>query len=221
MREARIYRYVVAYDWGTAPRPWDDVCSLAICKPKIRAAARAGDWVVGFRSRHPGEVLYAMQVEAVMGLGDYWDDKRFRNGRPGASSVPDNFYKRHADGQLRQAANDVHGPESSVRDLSGKNVLLATRYWYFGRESVPLPNHLMHLVHTTQGHAVHKARRAGDVRELEAWLAAWPVGIHGQPVNQEVAVKRSRQCGPEKLERGSKCGPSVKASGDRKKRRTC
>lgn len=162
-----------------------------------------------------------MQVGEVMGLGDYWDDKRFRNRRPGASAVPDNLYERHADGQVRQAPNDVHGPESTLRDLSGKNVLLATRYWYFGRESVPLSNHLMHLVHTTQGHAVHKARRTGDVRELEAWLAAWPVGIHGQPVNQEVALKSSRQCGPEELERHSKCGPSAKAGGDRKKRRTC
>lgn len=43
-RDPRIFRYVVAYDYGTAPRPHGAVCSLAICKPRIRAAARLGDW---------------------------------------------------------------------------------------------------------------------------------------------------------------------------------
>lgn len=31
----RIFRYVVRYDSGVAPRPFDGYCSLAICKPKI------------------------------------------------------------------------------------------------------------------------------------------------------------------------------------------
>lgn len=49
-REPNIFRYIVAYDHGTAPRPYGGVCTLAICKPTIRKAARVGDWVIGFRS---------------------------------------------------------------------------------------------------------------------------------------------------------------------------
>ena len=33
IRQPSIFRYIVAYDYGTAPRPYGGVCSLAICKP--------------------------------------------------------------------------------------------------------------------------------------------------------------------------------------------
>jgi len=86
----RIFRYVVRYDSGVAPRPFDGWCSLAICKSKIRASARVGDWIIGFRTRSPGDVIYAMQVEEVLSFAEYWADKRFRNRRPGVTSTPDN-----------------------------------------------------------------------------------------------------------------------------------
>lgn len=181
--EQRIYRYVVAYDGGTAPRPFDGLCSLAICKPRIRAVADVGDWIIGFRSRCPGEVLYAMQVTERLTLGDYWLDPRFVNRRPGQTNHPDNFYRPTAAGTLQQVPNHVHGPTDAARDRRGRNVLLGERFWYFGANSVPLPNELLHLVHTMRGHAVHQNRRPDDVAKLRRWLASWPVGMHGQPIS--------------------------------------
>lgn len=179
----RIYRYVVAYDGGTAPRPFDGLCSLAICKPKIRATAEVDDWIIGFRSRRPGEVLYAMQVTERLSLGDYWEDHRFHSRRPGNIHRPDNIYRSTADGVLEQVPNEVHAAEHAARDRGGKNVLLSNCFWYFGNNSVPLPNELMHLVHTTQGHVLHKNRKPDDVAQLRRWLAAWPQGILGEPVD--------------------------------------
>ena len=179
----RIYRYVVAYDGGTAPRPFDGLCSLAICKPKIRASAEIGDWIIGFRSRRPGEVLYAMQVTERLSLGDYWEDQRFHSRRPGNIHRPDNIYRPTIDGMLEQVPNDVHAADNVARDLSGKNVLLSDCFWYFGSNSVPLPNELMHLVHTTQGHVVHKNRKPDDAAHLRQWLDTWPKGILGDPVD--------------------------------------
>lgn len=100
--EERIYRYVVRYDNGTAPRPYGKVCSLAICKPDIRRGARVGDWIIGFRSRHPGEVVYVMQVEECLSLGEYWRDRRFRDRRPGASAFPDNIYRQLSSSLFRR-----------------------------------------------------------------------------------------------------------------------
>lgn len=188
MIAAKIFRYVVQYDGGTAPRPFGGVCSLAICKPRIRAKAQVGDWVVGFRSRHPGEVLYAMQVTERLTLGEYWEDFRFRDRRPGASPYPDNFYQPTRDGGLVQVPNLVHVLGDTAKDCSGLHVLLSDRYWYFGRNSVPLPNHLLHLVHTTQGHAVHIKRRPDDANHLREWLAHWPTGRLGQPLNDRGEV---------------------------------
>lgn len=181
--DPKIYRYVVAYDGGTAPRPYDGICSLAICKPKIRAAAQVGDWIIGFRSRRPGDVIYVMQVRERLTLGEYWLDPRFAGRRPGGAHLPDNIYQPAPEGGLQQVRNPVHGPGHAPRDCSGRNVLLGERFWYFGRNSVPLPNELMHLVHTTQGHVVHRGRKSDDVERLRQWLAAWPPGMHGKPLD--------------------------------------
>lgn len=191
--DARIYRYVVAYDGGTAPRPYGGWCSLAVCKPRIRAKARVGDWVIGFRGRHPGEVLYAMQVTERLTLGQYWEDRRFQDRRPGASPYPDNFYRPGLEGGLEQVPNPVHEAAAAAKDCSGLHVLLSERFWYFGQDSVPLPNHLLHLVHSTQGHAVDINRRQDDVANLRAWLASWPIGRLGEPVDRRLVAGQTEQ----------------------------
>lgn len=182
----RIYRYVVAYDGGTAPRPYDGLCSLAICKPKIRASAQVGDWIVGFRAKHPGEVLYAMQVTERLTLGEYWEDPRCAVRQPGNALPPDNIYKPDQAGGLQQVLNAVHSSASVQRDISGRYVLLSDQFWYLGANSVPLPNELLHLVHTTQGHALHVNRKKDDVPKLMEWLSNWPTGLHGNPIDAKV-----------------------------------
>lgn len=196
----RIFRYVVATDRGTAPQPFGGFCTLAICKPKIRASAIVGDWVVGFRSKRPGEVIYAMQVAERLRFADYWQDPRFRKRRPGlAGDYPDNIYRPRREGGLEQVPNQIHHADHVVRDLSGKHVLVADRFWYFGRNSVPIPNELLHLVHGHIGHAVDKDRKADDVETLQHWLAAWPIGVHGRPIDApalDVAAEgKTRSCG--------------------------
>lgn len=114
---SKIYRYVVKYDAGTAPRPFGGTCSLAICKPRIRATAEVGDWIIGFRARRPGEVVYVMQVGQRLTLGEYWNDPRFVDRRPGGAGYPDNIYQPTKDGGLQQVANPVHGAEHRHRCL--------------------------------------------------------------------------------------------------------
>ena len=61
-----MFSYVVARDFGFAPNPFFGVCTLATCKPKIRAAAEVGDWIIGTGSaerKRSGHVVYAMEVE--------------------------------------------------------------------------------------------------------------------------------------------------------------
>lgn len=201
--QAQIYRYIVRFDDGAAPRPFDGVCSLAICKPVIRKHAEVGDWVIGFRSHMPGEVVFVMKVDERLPLGDYWADRRFINRRPGRSAVPDNFYRWGPNGRLIQVPNLVHSPRSAAKDCRGQHVLLGRRFWYFGRNSVPVPNELVHLVHSTRGHSVHKSRRPDDVGRLERWLRTWRPGRHGMPIDAprsglalSAAAKRIRHCDP-------------------------
>ena len=192
----RIFRYVVRYDAGTAPRPFDGMCSLAICKPAIRRTAEIGDWVIGFRSRQPGVVVYAMQVTERVTFSEYWEDPRFEARKPGRTNRPDNIYRPARSNALEQVPNHVHGPSATAKDTSGRFVLISNRFWYFGRNSVPIPTELIHLVHSTQGHAVDKHRRASDLQHLEAWLGTWPVGIHGEPIGSNNSPQVSAPASP-------------------------
>jgi len=195
----RIYRYVVRYDAGTAPNPFGGWCTLSICKPGIRRGAEKGDWIVGFRSKRNDEVIYAMQVESVLPLDKYWEDRRFRARRPDRTSLPDNIYRPDGTGNLKWVPNDIHGPKEAPKDTSGLNALAARRFWYFGANSQLIPSHLAHLIHSGQSYSVHKARRSDDTAQLEAWLAHWPPGINGSPVDRSDAsdheqARRTRWC---------------------------
>lgn len=185
-----IYRYVVRYDGGSAPRPFGGICTLAICKPMIRRTAAIGDWIIGVRSRKPDEVVYVMQVEEILPFDKYWFDPRFEDRRPVASPVPDNFYRPTGRGAFAQEPNPIHGDKEANTDLGGRNVLLGRRYWYFGSASPVLPTELIHLVPYARGHSVHLNRKGDtDIKNLESWLMSWPCGIHGEPIDATDALK--------------------------------
>lgn len=181
---ARIFRYVVRQDRGGSPNPFGGWCSLAVCKPAVRRTAHVGDWIIGLRSGANDEVVYAMRVDEVMTLGEYWRDLRFRSKRPGHCRPPDNFYRPGRCGTFVQVENDLHGPRQALRDTSGRHVLVSWHFWYFGDQSPQLPTELVHLVHSGQGHALHINRRPTDVRVMKRWLAAWEDGIHGVPIDR-------------------------------------
>ncbi|MEH2312219.1 MAG: hypothetical protein V7K35_12635 [Nostoc sp.] len=72
-----FFSYCLRYDDGSAPNPFWEVCTLAICKPVIRRVASIGDWVVGLGSTQSpigniaDYVVYAMQVTNKMTLQEY------------------------------------------------------------------------------------------------------------------------------------------------------
>lgn len=191
----RIFRYVVRQDRGGSPDPFHGWCSLAVCKPQIRRSARVGDWILGLRSRHNDQVIYAMRLDEVMSLGDYWADSRFIAKRSGGDGPPDNFYREVANGVIQRVANALHDEKEATRDIAGLNALVSCHFWYFGGQSPTLPTELVHLVHSGQGHALQKRRQADDVEVLQQWLAHWPMGRNGAPLDawrpRVIASKRA------------------------------
>jgi len=195
--EPRIYRYILTTDDGTAPNPFDGYYTLAICKPDIRRTARKGDWVLGFRSRAHDRLIYAMEVSETPAFEEYWRDKRFRRRRPGDATVPaDNIYKPMAtigpDGvpQFKQVRNPSHGEDQQERDLRGKRILVATRFWYFGGAAPVLPPSLAALQIHHRGHVVHRGRRPGDLKELLRWLGRYPAKMIGAPTHESPTSAR-------------------------------
>jgi hypothetical protein len=176
-----LYSYTLRFDDGAAPNPYWGVCTLAICKPAIRRAAKKGDWVVGLGSKGSpdgdisGKVVYAMRVTAVLTLAQYdkycreslprkipaWTNSKFRR------KVGDCIYDyRHGTKPILRPS--VHTKENRQTDLRGKNVLLSRHFYYFGDQPIPLPRRLLPIVQQTQGHK----SRANDefVDRFVAWI---------------------------------------------------
>lgn len=165
MRKPRLYTYIVRTDDGAAPNPFGGMCSLTICKPKIRSSARPGDWVAGVGSKNApsgdlsGHLVYAMKVQEVILLNEY--DARARKEWP--RRIPDmqslDLSERlgdciydYSNGSKPIQRAGVHGPLNIKTDLGGKNSLISKDFYYFGSRAIRLPGNLLCICPTTQGH---------------------------------------------------------------------
>jgi hypothetical protein len=185
--QPRIFSYVITHDTGFAPNPYGGFYSLAMCKPRIRATARVGDWVLATGSARAigrGRLVCAARISEVVTLEDYGNLRRFAVKRPSATGEPwkrhgDNIYFRNSSGQWQQRRNIHHKPSDQEHDLSGKNVLISTEYWYFGGNAPALPRQLQHLVKEGPGHK--RAESQPEIDRLCRWLEQLPQGINGDP----------------------------------------
>jgi hypothetical protein len=160
----RLFTYCIPVDDGAAPNPYWGVCTLAICKPKIRRTAKVGDWVVGTGSTSrafSGMVVYAMEVSSVMTLAEYdiWTQAYLPQKIP---DVRDQDLRRRVGDSIYDFSSappnqrpGVHDRGNRETDLGGRNVLLSMNFHYFGSHPVPLPPHLQPIIHQTQGHKVN------------------------------------------------------------------
>lgn len=193
-----LYTYCVAHDGGTAPNPYGNTCTLAICKPRIRLSAKEGDWIVGTTSQKAGSnfnMVYAMRVTQKMTLRDY--DEYCQNHLQ--SKLPKPNSKKYSDRQgdciydfhhspdhplIRK--NDNHDERHRGRDLSGHNVLLSDTYYYFGDKAPSIPEGLHNIIKIGPGHK--SGSNDPFLNDFLTWISdldkKYGVGIHGSPLLQ-------------------------------------
>jgi hypothetical protein len=197
----RLFSYIVARDYGFAPNPFHGYCTLATCKPKIRAGAAIGDWVVrtGAKTKYDlaGHLIYAMKVGEILDFDAYWNAPRFFCKQPvlnGSLKViyGDNIY--HRNGRRWEQANSHHSledgrrnPKNIARDTSVNRLLIARKFVYFGSAAPVIPGRFRPYRPTGedaccpgQGHRVMSHQLA---TALETWLEGldkW--GVHGMPL---------------------------------------
>ncbi|MGB8217342.1 MAG: hypothetical protein WCE94_08575 [Candidatus Methanoperedens sp.] len=179
-----LYSYCIPYDDGAAPNPYWGVCTLVICKPKIRKAAQKGDWIVGTGSARygtSGMVVYAMEVTDTMTMKEY--DRYCQSKLP--SKIPDwtNFDVRRRLGDcIYDFVSDpptiregVHNSDNRERDLRGGQALLSTHFFYFGNRPIALPDDLRPIIKKGQG---HRAQSNGQYVQL---FIQWIHSLDRQP----------------------------------------
>lgn len=197
----KLFSYVVARDYGFAPNPFYGWCTLATCKPRIRASATVGDWVIGTGAKGKyglaGHLIFAAKVEESCDFDAYWNDPRFSPKKPVLNGslkqiYGDNIYHREH-GQWKQ--EDSHhsyaggrpNPHNIARDTSVNRVLISSHFVYFGGSAPAIPKRFCPYKPTEeniccrgQGHRVLSTEVA---EAFENWLEQrgnW--GLQGMPL---------------------------------------
>ena len=150
----RLFSHRVARDYGFAPNPFFNICTLATCKPEIRRVARVGDWVVGTGTaerKRADYLVYSMKVGETMSYDEYWSDGRFQQKKPNLrgskkQAFGDNIYSRAPDGNNWHQLNSHHSfmngapnPANIANDTQTNRVLIGTEFAYWGGSGPLIP----------------------------------------------------------------------------------
>lgn len=194
------FSYKIEHDYGLAPNPFGEYCTLAVCKPSIRnnKHLEIGDWIIGTGSQSLGllnHLIYAMKVEAIITFNDYWDDPRFKYKKPivNGSLVQmygDNFY--HQDSKTNEwiQENSAHSLASGLPnanhvkvDTDGKYVLISKEFYYFGNQSIKIPYKFIDICN--KGRNMKRPSIPMDIaNEFISWLGQnYHIGQYGTPIS--------------------------------------
>lgn len=198
----KICSHVVTNDTGLAPNPFHGYCTTALCTPShMNANLRPGDWLIGNSTKDDGNrLVYAMHIAEVLTMDKYFHDPRFHAKKPKPLGSPDeqcgdNFYFRD-NGAWKRLPSRFHNSADDIvqdlgRDRAGCPVFVATDFYYFGAERVPIPAQFEPVIQKTQG-IKYTRDRVADA--FLAWLRSnYTPGNQGPP--RELA-DRSRETGP-------------------------
>lgn len=191
-----LYSYKLTNDAGFAPNPFGGVLTLATCKPGMRQSRRVGDWIAGFTSSKLNgdavgaeRLIYLMQVERKIPIADYFRNPRYRMKIPDLDAARaieragDNIYRPTRDHAVEpkhfeQLPNPHHwdgakgcggSKVNRDKDIGGKNVLIASKFVYFGRDALELPDSLRPEIPTGMsryGQQTHDEARAQAIIEF-------------------------------------------------------
>lgn len=197
------YSYLLDHDYGLAPNPFGGYCTLAVCKPAIRKSGnlKIGDWIFGTGSKamekkvkksFVGKLIYAMQVEERIKLDQYWNDERFQFKKPITNGslvmmFGDNFYHKDEHGKWIQedSAHSLIGGKTNTEhletDTGGENVVIGSKFYYFGDKAPTIPDEFSEICHQ------HIGMKKPDVKLGDSFLKwiedNYDKGIQGDPIN--------------------------------------
>jgi len=191
------YAYKITRDYGFAPNPFFGYCTLACCKPHIRAKAVIGDWIIGTGSVHNGllyHLIFLMQVTDKLTFDEYWSDKRFGWKKPFLNGSlkqihGDNIY--HSDNGAWQQLDSHHSLHDGVlneanlkQDLGANSVLISDHFIYLGNNSLKVPQEYEEICPNRKQRdyiTIHNEDKALEF--IDIVKSKYSLGIHGFPIN--------------------------------------
>jgi len=147
---------------------------------------RCGDWIAGYLSKvRQHRFLYAVEVDEILGLDDYYHDPRFASKKPNLRGswkerCGDNFYSVGADGKWIQHRNRFHLNEKLKRqDTKFGRVFVGHKFWYLGKSAVQLPSRFAMLAGGRGVRVRHDPKVRGA---FFTWVeTSFARGVHDDP----------------------------------------
>ena len=206
---ASVYLYAVTYDLGFAPNPFGGLCTIACCKPGIRATAQIGDWVVGMtgvRTKLALRCVFGMVVSGETTFDDYWTGSDYRSRRPVRNGTPkklvgDNIYHRESAASPWLQENSVHSrldgtqcPLNTAHDTRINRVLVSDRFVYFGALAPAMPQSIREKIGYHKNPRDRRRYDAVEAKPLLDWLEPQVDAHRNQvlapPINFSSSAKR-------------------------------
>ena len=194
------YSYKIEHDYGLAPNPFGQYCTLVVCKPTIRnnKNLNIGDWIIGTGSVKLGNafhLIFTMQVEEKITLQEYWEDPRFDHKKPVVNGslvqmYGDNFYHQDPDTAKWIQENSAHSLDGGLpneqhlkTDTGGEYALISQNFYYLGNESVLIPDEYRDVC--SRGRSMKGPGIPIDVGDaFVLWVQDnFHKGIHGDPIS--------------------------------------
>jgi len=200
------FLYKIEHDYGLAPNPFHGYCTLAVCKSQIRNSSRLniGDWVIGIGSKalnNQNRIVFAMQVEEIIFFNDYWQDARFQNKKPKVNGslvqmYGDNFYHYDESSKKWIQENSAHSKENGkpnknhlTRDVGGKKVLISQTFYYFGENSIEIPEALFDKMNGEKLRNYKILDSNIGSQFIQIVRNKYEIGIHGDPSSWSIHLK--------------------------------
>ena len=186
------YSYIISRDFGFAPNPFGQYCTLATCKPTIRKKAEIGDWIFGLSRKFLGnKLICAMRVDKKMTFNEYWNSPDFQYKKPVLNGslkqmYGDNIYfldektkKWHQENSHHSLENGNVNEHNLKRDTSGKYVLISEHFYYFGKNMIDIPDEIKDEF--IVGRAYKKVDEIKANKLIEYLKKNYSLGLLGEP----------------------------------------
>lgn len=200
-----FFSYKMDHDYGLAPNPFGQFCTLAVCKPSIRGNKNLAlkDWIIGTGSKVLGfehHLIYAMQVDETVTFDKYWEDGRFQYKKPvlNGSLVQlygDNIY--HTDKKTGNwiQADSAHSEKDGLAnekhlgsDTSGQNVLISKTFFYLGDQAKKIPEPFLEICNEGRNMKYNIDEKLG--KAFIEWIKSkFQLGINGDPISWKEHLK--------------------------------
>lgn len=200
----KVYIYVVDRDFGFAPNPFHNLCTLATCKPIIRRVAREADWIIGMggsRLNASGRCIFAIKVSQSISFNEYWENPLYRHKKPVRNGskkmmVGDNIYHQVAEAWMQLNSHHSHPDGNSnihnvENDTQTDAVLVSNYFFYFGAAAIEIPPELLRNINYKNARH-HRVFDLSDAEPIVKFIESnfIPNRVLGDPFDFETASAR-------------------------------